>query len=85
MPQLSSISLAVPCWIWAVVQWLTAETINEEASGYFLVLSKQVPAGWRVLAQGEANSIFGRCWATDFNDDEDENCPTDEDAVCQTP
>jgi len=62
------------------VQWLTAETINSEASGYFLVLAEQSPAEWRRLTVAEANDIFGRCAAEAFDDPEDEDCPKDEEA-----
>jgi YD repeat-containing protein len=63
------------------VQWLTAETINSEASGYFLVLADQLPADWRRLSLAEANDIFGLTYpAYRFDDEEDEGCPTDEEA-----
>lgn len=41
-------------------QWLRADVINEEASGYFLVPANQRPTGWRVLSKGETELIYGK-------------------------
>lgn len=41
-------------------RWLTAAAINREASGQFLVPTKQVPTGWRTLSSDESSQIFGK-------------------------
>jgi len=39
---------------------LTAAALDEEASGYFLVPSGALPAGWRAVDTAEAETIFGK-------------------------
>jgi RHS repeat-associated protein len=62
-------------------KWISAQTLNEEASGYFLVALKDVPADWGQLKDVEAASIFGRGYPNfDFGPPpppcgEDECCP----------
>ena len=41
-------------------RWLSADAINHEASGQFLVPAKQKPAGWRSLTSAECANIFGK-------------------------
>jgi tetratricopeptide (TPR) repeat protein len=41
-------------------QWLLATTINENASGVFLVPSDAVPKGWQPLTKEEAQNTFGK-------------------------
>ncbi|MES3030935.1 MAG: RHS repeat-associated core domain-containing protein [Patescibacteria group bacterium] len=41
-------------------KWISAEIINEEASGYFLVPQKNVPDDWSLLESSEAATVFGR-------------------------
>lgn len=41
-------------------RWLKTDAINAECSGQFLVSTKQIPAGWRILSQPEAARIFGK-------------------------
>ena len=65
-------------------RWLSAGTINAEASGYFLVRPDQVPGGWRRLSEAESRRIVGRLvdanGAASFDDDGDDDCPKDEEA-----
>ena len=41
-------------------RWLSADAINHEASGQFLVPAKQKPATWRTLTPTECANIFGK-------------------------
>ena len=41
-------------------QMMDAETLNTEASGYFMISSTAAPPGWRWLSRGEAAQIYGR-------------------------
>jgi RHS repeat-associated protein len=56
--------------------WMDRETIDAEASGEFLVASGKAPTSWHRLTSDEANSIFGKGNANDFNDwdDDDDGC-----------
>jgi len=49
--------------------------LDEEASGYFLIRSGELPEGWRAVDQEEAEEVFGR-GAPDDTSEEDE-CPGD--------
>jgi RHS repeat-associated protein len=40
--------------------WMTKEALDEEASGYLLVLEGHLPGGWSAMAEAEGNSIFGK-------------------------
>jgi len=40
--------------------WLSDATLDEQASGYFLVHSGPLPAGWRVVTDLEADGVWGR-------------------------
>lgn len=61
-------------------KWLDAEVINAEASGNFLILNGELPAGWRALTKVEADQIHGKGYPNDipYPDDggpDDEGCP----------
>ncbi len=67
------------------VAWMDASTINEEASGYFLVPANQVPPQWRRLTQAEAATVRGK-GNTYAADDESDNSGDDaEDDDCDPP
>ncbi len=55
-------------------RFLDADTINAEASGYFLVPANAVPPGWRVLSASEAAQVVGRSYFYDFADQNDQPC-----------
>ena len=57
------------------VAWLTADAINEEASGVFLVTPNSVPEGWTQLDASETESIRGRGVRNNVNDGPDKGCP----------
>lgn len=40
--------------------WASRSTLDEEASGYFLVPSGPLPAGWRPVPDAEARSVWGK-------------------------
>ena len=41
-------------------QWLTAKTINENASGYFMVPTNLVPRDWQAVSSDDAKTVFGK-------------------------
>jgi RHS repeat-associated protein len=43
-----------------MTRWLSADAINTECSGQFLVAASQVPSGWRNLSESETSQIFGK-------------------------
>ncbi len=47
-------------------RWLTAEAINAEASGQFLLPVAKMSPGWRNLSQTESAQIFGKCFPFTF-------------------
>ena len=40
--------------------WMSANAIDQEASGFFLVPSGELPKGWSVAAQSDASTIYGK-------------------------
>ncbi len=40
--------------------WITKETLDEEGSGYFLVRSGALPAGWSVVGEEASSHVFGK-------------------------
>jgi RHS repeat-associated protein len=40
--------------------WISRETLEQEASGYFLVAAKDLPAGWSEIGDGDGNGVFGK-------------------------
>jgi len=40
--------------------WMSANAIDQEASGFFLIPSGELPAGWDMATQSEALTIFGK-------------------------
>jgi len=40
--------------------WASAATLDDEASGYFLVPAGPLPAGWRAVGEAEAGSVWGK-------------------------
>src|SRR5437667_10909560 len=59
--------------------WMDADTINGEASGYFLVPATMVPTGWAGLTRAQTDQIYGRGFPYNVKDDDCESCPTGED------
>jgi len=41
-------------------RWLTAEAINEEASGRFITVPELVPPGFRIMQTEESQAVFGK-------------------------
>jgi RHS repeat-associated protein len=58
--------------------WMDAETINAEASGYFLVPANIGLPGSTGLTRAQTDQIFGRGLPYDMNNDYCESCPTGE-------
>jgi RHS repeat-associated protein len=52
-------------------RWLTAEQIEEEASGEFLVPKDKLSANWKPLTVAQTDRIFGRGYATGINNNND--------------
>lgn len=70
--------------------WIDADTIDEEASGAFLVPKDRVPTGWQELSAAECASIYGKGFPNDMPDWEDPNpdpCDPsdDDDSSCDLP
>jgi RHS repeat-associated protein len=40
--------------------WVSKKAVNEEASGYYLVPSGKLPAGWRAVSAAEGQTVRGR-------------------------
>ena len=55
--------------------WLSDATLDEEASGYFLVRSGTLPAGWRAVPDAEADQVWGK--GVTFESDPDATTPYD--------
>lgn len=60
-------------------RWLTADAINAEASGAFIVTRGEVPAGWSELTTAEMQQIYGKGYPNGFVDDDDQPCEEEED------
>lgn len=58
--------------------WLSDDALDDEASGYFLVRSGQLPTGWRTVDDTEAGRVWGK-GSTDKSDP-DSTTPYDEKA-----
>jgi RHS repeat-associated protein len=58
---------------------ITAQTVDEEASGYFLVPSGPLPAGWRAVGKAEGDAVWGR-GDTGTNKDNGATGPPDDNA-----
>jgi len=58
-------------------RYLTADNINAEASGNFMVRGNQIPSGYRALSPNETAAIFGRGNPNFFGDANDQptKCP----------
>jgi len=54
--------------------WINLDVLNAEASGKFLVVSNQLPAGWRLMTQTEMESTWGQGQPNNINDWQDEGC-----------
>jgi RHS repeat-associated protein len=58
--------------------WLSDSTLDDEASGYFLIGSGPLPAGWRAVSDDEADHVWGK--GTTNVSDPDSTTPYDEKA-----
>jgi len=55
-------------------KWLSAEVINEEASGEFLVPTEQLTDGWKQLARNEQMNIHGMGLPGNIKNGKDKGC-----------
>ncbi len=55
-------------------KWLSAEVINEEASGEFLIPTASQKHGWMQLARNEATTIHGMGLPNNVDDGKDKGC-----------
>ena len=55
-------------------QIMDADTLNAEASGYFLVPAGAIPPGWHVLSSTEAAQVFGRGYPFTMPNQNDQSC-----------
>jgi YD repeat-containing protein len=69
--------------------WMSMATIDDEASGAFLVPKDKAPPGWQRLSQAECSGIYGKGQPNIISDDEDpgpDPCdPDEEDSNCDPP
>jgi RHS repeat-associated protein len=54
--------------------WMTAEALDEEASGYFLIPAQIHPRGWQTISLKEAGQIYGKGYRNRFKDDHGPKC-----------
>ena len=59
------------------VQYLTADAINEEASGYFLIQQDQLPPAFRWVPDVEGSQVHGKGFPDEASDDDPDPCETD--------
>ncbi len=59
------------------VQYLTADAINEEASGYFLIRQDELAPAFRWVDATEGQQVFGKGYADEASDDDPDDCQTD--------
>jgi len=55
--------------------WVTARALDNEATGYFLVASGNLPSGWRSVSAAEGRTVWGK--GTTENSDPNDNTPWD--------
>jgi RHS repeat-associated protein len=63
--------------------WMTAEAIQAESSGDYIVSATRVPASWTKLSDSECDNISGKGTPNKQNDSDDDgapDCPDDTDA-----
>jgi hypothetical protein len=65
--------------------YLSADAINAEASGYFLLAANQMPVNWRLVGAAEAAAIFGRGNPNFMLDANDQQCPKEGQPPCCPP
>lgn len=58
------------------VQYLSADAINEEASGYFLIRQDELAPGYRWVDATEAGQVFGKGFPDASSDDDPDTCQT---------
>ena len=63
--------------------WMHQDTVNEEASGYFLVPEKLKLAGWEKVRNHEADQIFGRGMNDDNPPPPPPPCPEEGQDECE--
>lgn len=49
--------------------WISLPSLDQEASGYFLVPPGPLPPGWRSVAEGEGRTVFGKGLSTSSDPD----------------
>jgi hypothetical protein len=56
-------------------QMMDAQTLDAEASGYFMIPANALPSGWSWLSRAEAAQVFGRGCPYGVCDYSDQRCP----------
>ena len=59
-----------------MARWETAEAINGEASGYFMISAKGIPSGWHEISASDAAGIFGKGYPSAWVDQPGPPCTT---------
>jgi RHS repeat-associated protein len=65
-------------------KWMTAEAINAEATGYFMVSTNLKPDAWKVLAKSETDGIFGKGMDTSPPHPQQPPCPEEGMPECES-
>jgi len=65
-------------------RYMTAETLNAEASGYFLVPAAALTANFHLAGPEETDSVFGRGNPNFINDGDDQTCDCENAGPCPT-
>ena len=65
--------------------WMTQAAIDTEGSGYFLVPTGPLPAGWSTVEDAEAATIYGRGNSTTTDEKETTGCSTKSGGGCSNP
>lgn len=50
--------------------WVSREALDEETSGYMLMVTPDLQAGWRPAPEGETSRVYGRCWRGDLDEEQ---------------
>lgn len=61
--------------------WITADALNAESSGYYLIDAAVVGDGWRIVDAGEAQEVRGA--GTTRGNDDDRYTPDDDKECCE--
>jgi RHS repeat-associated protein len=65
--------------------WISRETLEQEASGYFLVKAAPLPQGWSAVDEAEAGTVFGKGDVTSHDPNKPDPNEPQQPPTCPTP